>query len=352
MDDRWFSQHKSAIYLGGLLILSIVLFIVGHTLTRHSQVPSGAQLSQGAGTASAVTASSLGILLTNIAGAALAGAIATAFLSFSDVRNQIGLSITKMLSEGNLVKVLSPTARDTLRKEAYLADYAETTAFLEEELYRLLKKVSENSLSSPFVYNYNVTETTVRDPEDPAGKRTVSESTISYVLSAAHLRDTFEVPVRMVFETLVPDGVDINESNILIAFEAELDREIYGLDDVKITTRREAALALVRVEFEKKIKVINQVGVKVQYKSLGVLPDNVFILAARFPSKGFNLTFTYEEGYDFDATWFKTGDPTIEKRSDDIHVKGIDRGVRAIADGWVLPGEGVVVSWVEKHAKS
>lgn len=327
----WFGQHASALFLAALVILSLFLLLTGMALQSSAQL----------------WMQTAGSVLLQLSGGALAAAVAATFLSFADVRSQLAATVTKLISEGGVVKVLSPDARARLREETILANLAPMVDRLDPSLLSHLEGLSHRCLSMPIASNCVINRNYTDWPQNDLFLE--CDCTMNYRLSVRHLeRSCATIPYRIVHEMSLFAGHALTTEDILLRFECRFGDQIFGKDCCDITTIEQGRIPIIRTVFSQHIEVVDELDVSLAYTLLIPKKDNSTLQFARFPTSGFHVTVSYSADYEYDGTWLKSGEPNFEFQPGRNEVLAVKAGLTASTNDWILPGEGIAISWSKK----
>lgn len=344
-DDRsWFKEHMSAVFLFVLILCGFGFLVFGLLFQGATET----------GTESVTTEHSLrmflGKLSVELSIAALAGAIATVFLSLRDVRHHLASTIATLFSEGKISGLLSAGARQELAKE--LALLRTKAKSIEESLFDDLYTLNDAYLESVHIHNFNYTETITVHTKSP--NLLVKEIVKTFTLKARHLPDGAKFQYK--FEHQVGrNALPMKLADLLLDFRAST-QTARGTGTQYTSANVKPILSgsgpdCIGFLFSEEISVPDEVSVRFQYKIVATKDDPVSMIYVRYPTNVFRAQLRYDDKHDYDWGWFKASLPGYEKFPGEKDIIAEDAGIIAeAARGWLLPGEGVVLAWLPKSA--
>jgi hypothetical protein len=144
-------------------------------------------------------------------------------------------------------------------------------------------------------------------------------------------------------------SVGLTDKDFLLAFELTID----GIDlgQPKVSRHTKEAMCTIQLEFEKDFDLASEdTGVALNYRAAALKGDNASISRVRYPTRGFAKTIHYTKDFDYDCAWFSSIGQRIGGPINGSTSESTSGGITTRRDDWVLPGEGVAITWSPKHS--
>jgi hypothetical protein len=331
MKLHWTRKHGSAIMVF-ILVLSGVLFsFFGNSLSN-----------------STITfVKILGIFFIQLGTTLIVAAVATLFFNLRDIKESMVRMASQLLANSEVIPFLSKEAKDRLEESIVFDRLKSTVSRLQPDLYNVVTLIRDKYLNTFHLQNFHEEVFVSPHPSNPAFVHRESTRTfkvIPYYL--ANSQRTFSLCYNL--EIGVPKDIPISEEEFLINFEVRAGDNLFGLADAVVKESTSGSLGVMRMHFNRPVEVKESLAVRISSRCLGWADDNVDIFRVRYPTNGFTVAYRYLESLQYDASWFKlfkaiTPEAGFKLDKADIHPHSC--GITAVTQDWVLPGEGVAISW-------
>lgn len=323
----WYRRHRSALFIALLAIAVPILLWIGMNIkgTPNKDI--------------------IGTFLVQLSGTAFAGCIGMLFLSFPDIREQISSSIANLFSEGDIASYVSPQSLNTINRKIIAEKVGNTISFLDKSLYSHFDKVQTDCYRMTHLHNSNIQ---IRNlASDEYKDLIVYERFHTFRISAQHLRgNEAEFEYKLLHIARIPNYLDIKEEQFIKNFSARFDEQ--SITSFDLTRTEENSISVFKLSFVHNMVVNGAVDVAMRYSVLGDPQDRSAFLMARYPTYGFRATVMYTDSYDYEALWFTTGNPLFKEYPGVSETQRFDDGISVGTNEWVLPGEGLAVTWLPK----
>lgn len=215
------------------------------------------------------------------------------------------------------------------------------------DLVEHLSRLTARCWNLPHVHHYHVT-TTLR-PHADGSSRIVEDTTISFQIRTSHLNiDELTYDHRFLSEMSLPAGTTSLAEDVLLDYVATCGSARFGRADVTTSIVQSGGRPAVRFELLRRLTVRDATTVRIRHRLVLLGNDRSIAIVARYPTRGFTLTLSYSDQYDYEVGWFKSNpaqDPNFPGH-DEFNV--LADGITAETYGWLLPGEGLSVMWVPR----
>ena len=196
---------------------------------------------------------------------------------------------------------------------------------------------------------YNFAEDICISGYTPDPRYVSRECIRTFKVRAYHLKDVnrkFQLHYRSEIALFEQSG--LNTDNTFLSFEATAGDSTYSMEDAEISEDKSGSMKTLILEFVKDIEVAGELDITVCSRCLAWSGDNVDVYYVKYPTNGYRVTLNYKNGLEYDAAWYKarTPGPGFQLNKRDIRAR--DNGIVATTNDWVLPGEGVAISWHQK----
>lgn len=332
---RWSQEHASALFLGGIVAATLTLFLAGLWLTEANAT--------GAAGAS-VFLRAVGVVLINLSGVGVAGAVATLFFSFEDVQKYLAAALARLLSEGNVVELLAPLAKARLKERLAHDLVSQSVRTINSSLYRHVEILSSGTLGAAYASNVSYAQT-ITSCHLPNLRRTHLVHT--YRIHTGHMIGS-EFPVRLFHAITIPEDQAGSLGEWLDSADVTVGDQHFSKADVECKVIPEpAGMQKYTASFSRTVKLTDpETDIRMEIRALSQEGDSVCFLA-RYPSSGLSATLVRDDGYIFDAQWFLycPPDQSLPTRG---YVTRSPNGISVWTHDWVLPGEGVALTIVPR----
>ncbi len=324
----WIRAHGSAVFVGVLIVLSVVLVVGGVRFQDQS----------------GLWGMPLGALMLQLSGATLTAAIATIFFSFEDVRRYMAATVARLITRGELADLLSAEARERLDKRLVLQSLEPDVLFLEPSLHSVLTKRREECLASLHIHNL-VYEVNLTDyPEDK--RFLVRHVNQSYRVKAHHLDlRPRKFRLRVYQEVTMPPGHALEPGSFLKEFSVTVGDDKLNSEDVRITAETSGTNPVMVLEIERDYEFTSELDVFIACSTLMNAEERSEIYYARYPTVGARVCLRFSEDFTYDGAWFKAWHSPTSIRTGRKRQEILANGIAAVTHDWLLPGEGAILSW-------
>ena len=322
-------DHSSVLFLFVVLLCGVILFPVG-VMLHDGQNPSSQIWSS---------------VITQFAGALTAIALTAFFFSLPDLRKYLANTVVRLISDGDIVSLLSRNSQASFRSRLHLEMVGENAEEAEPTLHAHVEKIISTALGSPYVTNYRCIISV--SPLTGDDTRFLEHVSIQYRLHVHHLKSGVLVPIRFYQEQSFPKDSKPAHRSWVKAFSFEVGKLTAGINDIVFAEQVENESVLMTASCSLDLNVHEDVDVSIS--STLIIPDHdpVQMVCARYPSQGFFVSLTRGAEFTYDCGWFTVCDP-----SEDLPAKGridtLPNGIQAGTNDWLLPGEGVAVYYYPK----
>jgi hypothetical protein len=328
---NWICKNGSAILVLILVLIGVVFSFVGNSLSNN--------------TTTWVKIS--GIVLIQFSTTLIVAAVATIFFSLRDIKESMVRIASQLLANSKVIPFLSKEAKDRLEESIVFDRLRSTVSRLQPDLYNVVTLTRDKYLNTFHLQNFHEEVIVSPHPSNPAFVH--RESTRTFKVIPYHLENsqrTFSLCYHL--EIGVSKDIPISKEEFLINFEVKAGDNLFGLADAVVKESTSGSLGVMLMDFNRRIEVKESLAVRISSRCLGWADDNVDIFRMRYPTNGFTLSYRYLESLQYDAAWFKlfkviTPKAGFKLDKADIHPHSC--GITAVTQDWVLPGEGVAISW-------
>ena len=324
--------HKATKFVIYLFTFGFVLFVLGGLLERFEFI----------------LLKFLGILFLQIAGTLMIASVAIVFFNLKEIQDQISAAFMRFFTTEEIMTVLSETSKKKIEQNIVKCRIADTTCGLKSGLFDETTKIRDQCMQAFCQYNY--CEDIVVDDDTDHTQFCIHECVRTFRLSSKHLATSLcTFPLRYVARHSIPSNLGLTAEDFLLEFKASAGDVQFSKDDVDRTVTQMDGRQIITIEFKKDISVHDTLDIMIAAKELHWKDDNVLEYYVRYPTCGFSVCLRYHLFFQYNATWFKATKPGIGFEYGDAFQSSFGNGIKAFMNGWVLPGEGVVISWFPKH---
>ena len=337
--SSWWKQHKSAVFIFALFILGIFLLLVSTVLHSYHQSIEpylGKHLTE-----------ILGLFITELCITAFVGGIAAIFLSLPDVKHHLASTMSDLFSRGQIVDTISENSKRILSKEIVRSHIISKALEVDDALFDHFTNLSDNCLSMIHLYNHNWRhELTPYPNKDEFLIYSVSRD---FTIKLSHLNkpSKFDTPFFQIIS--IQYYLDIKDEEFLLHFSANIGDINFTRDDVSIKKEIIHEMPHIGFEFNKSINLYRDTTAKFSYKIAYPKKENTAIVLARYPTLGFTSSLTYSNQFEYTGIFFKSNQNSRGKQIPGL--ADTDRsalGITVTTLDWVLPGEGIFITWTPK----
>jgi hypothetical protein len=328
---RWLDNHASPVFVFGLCVVSVILLMIGWSLsgTKHP------------------VWSTLGIVLMQLSGSALAAAIATLFFSLQDVQSQIASTAAMLIANGEMLDNLSESARDRLDEQLAIRKAHNLANKVDPTLFGVLNRVRESAIVSYHLYNFYQEITISADDSHPGLE--VRRYVRRYRVKGSHLAANEPIfPFRARFEVVLPDGVMLSNHEILREFEVHVGEQVLDRSHAEIKREKSGTTPVATITCTADFDCRRDIDLNLVATTVGVAPANTEVFIARYPTCGFQFTIRHGDDFIYDCAWFKNWGPQPSYQDGREKHQMVPNGISAFTNDWVLPGEGIAISWHQR----
>jgi hypothetical protein len=288
-----------------------------------------------------------GVVLMQLSGALLAAVIATIYFSLEDVKKHIATTAATLVTSGELISSLVDSSRNTLDRQLTLATLKGNADSVEPGLLAVLNRIKSDNLSLPHLHNFYQEIRYEAHPRD--ARLCVRAIARRFRVKSYHLttpRKSF--PLNHNLEVGIPHEITLSDLDILLDFDVQIGELHLNRDDVKIARVNSGTMPSVRISFAVEAPMVDEFDVRVRVRSIASADDRTDILIARYPTFGFSASVRCPDDVYFDCAWFKNWAGGTSFEAGQKNLEKLADGIEAYSHDWVLPGEGVAISWYPK----
>jgi len=331
---KWINNHKPLTLFTILVLLGLILLATGVALDANS-TPS---------------IKILGVMLLQLSGILFTTLIALIFFNIDDVKNHIASTAASLLTSKEFMRYFSDNAKLALERNLIFDKLNDEITEIDHTLLEKLDNIKSDSLSWFQIHNYYY-DLTLADHETMPDfvKR---HNLRSYRIKAHNLKkEKREFELKLYGEVGIPIGADIPLEDFLIDFDGHIDTKPLLKGNVKVKRETIGTMPVISMTYNEKIFIATEIDVRISYTVLGWRKDNVENLIVSYPTKGFRVTFRYLPNHQYDCTWYKNWRKTPRLIMGRSHIQKLNNGITAETNDWILPGEGVAISWYPSHSQ-
>lgn len=332
---RHSSTQGSARFVSLLLLLAVTLSTLGY-FSQEARSPA---------------VSVLGAVLLHLSGAVIAAAITTVFISFTDIRKYIVDTVIDLIADGRVVELMSDSDNEQVYERILLQRNRGSVARVESSLFNHFKCLHDWCLGSPHLHNYHVREVISRYPR--RDDLLVRETHITFRAMVQHLPLAKKVLHYKYYAQIdATRSPDLDEDSYVMKFEAIVGNTVHGREKMRVERLKSDGSSCLRATFEVSAPVADEMDVYLCIHVACPAYQRNSLCYARFPTRGFEVSLTFSEAFDYQVAWLRNENPAFEGFPGADRVQRLPQGISAVMNGWVLPGEGVILSWVPKQPES
>ncbi len=332
--ESWLGTHSSVVYVAVLFIVSTVLLAIAFWVQ-----PADSQREP----ARAVVAN----LLFTLSGLVFAAVVGTVFFSLPDVRAKLAGTFAELLAQGRIVRLLSPDVQEAITRELALIRTSPGAQDIVSSLQRQLCSSADQAHRTVHFHNYQLQTTLEPDGKYPS---LVRESTlITFRAVAHHLDESLRsFRYRLVYLLSAPVAVHIQDSDLLAEFTAAFAEQRFARSDVKNRRIGDTIPAQVLFEFDHEIQVPGEIDARVTIEVLYEKSEDCDYQVVRYPTHAYSCALHYRPEFEYDYTWFSSNRRVSGDFAGEESVQRFHSGIKVSTNDWMLPGEGIVLTWKRK----
>jgi hypothetical protein len=322
---KWCKQHASAIYIGVLLFLGLVGFMVGFYFSQSLDPK----------------LKPWGDFCVQMFGSIIAVALTAVFFSISDMRNSFAQVVVDLLGRGEIARHLTEKDKRQLAKRIMEARASDCQFDADITLFDHLDELTLDAINTIYLKNVQHRKSLQRIKGEPHKLR--SEISMSYVICCPPNRES--AIQHLIDHTIMwnaPMSIAPKSGEWVKTATIKIGDKTYGKDVLEIGTGEpKDGLVTCNCKLTKEVSIREPLEVSIKMTLVSSVLDPVDIKVASYPCSGFSVDLQFEPDLFYDAMFFGA---TIREKAK-IERGSIDRrnnGITCRYNGWLLPGEGVI----------
>lgn len=321
---QWCRSHASAIWVGLLVIVGILLISWGY------QVPPEQK--------------KFADWLNSLGQAIFTTGLVAVFLSLPDTSNFLAKIAASLLSSGDLLRVLSREAKLELM-ESLLKDRAsDRVTKLHSPLVLHLNSLIDSYLAGPYATGYRFSVHSA--PSDNKHSMVLCHAVLRYRLHVRHIKDGgFNLPLKYAFQWEVSPSFSGDLESLIKKFRVKVADEEFDSSSLQISIEKLSDGTRVRAAFDKTFTLEDDTDILIETHTYSDSEDPAEMFFVRYPTKGFCAQLRNDSACRFDYAVFA---PVL------TGVESMNRGnptespgnIEISTSDWILPGCGLALTFV------
>ena len=104
----------------------------------------------------------------------------------------------------------------------------------------------------------------------------------------------------------------MTEKDFMLEFDARFGNKEFSIDNLSIKKISIRNIPTFRCDFNSKIQIDREIDVVIAYKMAYINRENTTVILSRYPTLGFQISFTYSDSFDYECVWFKSWSPKYQ----------------------------------------